>query len=529
MSYNLFLLGIAVSIFSAAVLVAIFANRVADQPIHGFWTAYWAVLLAGGAGLILAGTYLISDVYYVDQLVVLGLVTLLILYTAATNEKGADIVKSSTFLILLLFSILLFAAPQLLDRLTEIGTGGLKFAALERTDYSAIEREKSFKPTRLLRKLVRKEKPDAFENVVQQDAAMGRIEGYKLSAALSPYMEREMPSEAQKRKAWAESLYRRATQGEIGADVETVRRHLEAWTLVWEYEEFAKFFREKVRPILEEARERDEQGERRKAEDAVTRVLTLLEGSDGRRFAEGVYYHSYILAFLHLFRSDTDEAFRAAYDGAARFRRHINANETLRFLLWTQNNDSLTAKQYSETALASELAAPEKIKEGYDSALRWLGTALQQSSGKQKPILEAEIATVEKHRATYENKLIERFRAAATGAKNDVAYFAALERVDGEKARTYAEQAVDEDPDASNLDTLGFVTLRFAEPGERGRDQIREAIVLFERAKRLVVSREGDLEARKAFLKVIALHRREALNRLAQEPKKKDAERGAQR
>jgi hypothetical protein len=511
MSYDLFVAGIGLCVLALAGLVFFWANRFGGQPVGRSHILWPIAFMVAGMALAITGQFF-ADTYYLDQAIALGFLALLVVCLAATTERGADVVKSTAFAVLLFLSFLLLSGPPLLDRLTEIGTTGVKFALPEqaayRTAYSGPEKEKSFKPRRLLGRIQAK----AIERAILQDAAVHRTDGYRLSAFLISHAGGVLPSDAEGRKMWAENLYKRAVQGQVGADVETTKRHVEAWTRVWDYEEFAKICTGKIGRLLEQAIDEEKRGQRARAQGFGRGVLELLEKGEARRFAETVYYHSFLTTYLRLLTGDIDGAFSAAYHGAAKFPAHINSNETVRTLLWTENNDSSTAKRYMERALEGEENVLMRIKDNWDVALTRLG-ATATSANVTSKVIEAEIAEVQNHRKTYEERLSKRFRDAAIDAKNDIAYFAAMEVVDSDKAKKYAGDAVEAFPrEAAYLDTLGFVKLRFAEPGDKGRDEVVEALRLFDQA-RSFAAREKDAETRAALLKVIDLHRKEAVSR----------------
>lgn len=515
MSYTSFHVGMLILLLSGMGFL-FYRDRVL-HPLSAKLPSWINVLTAGlvtGVVLLLLGI-LKPDVLtgYIDEIVVLGVLLLALFYWSSQNPNVADILKSWGFVGLITLFLLVSYGSTLLDRIVEIGTGGVKLTALvvEQKVTPQIDKEREFKPEVILSTELL-----GLGDKSKQDAALFRLEAYTTGADLVLHMDRILPEADQHRLRWAKDVYDKAEKG--GATIETVRRlrNYQLWDKVVKYESFSELFERELKPKFMEALAEEKKGNRGRAQRIVRGdVIKMIEEKDEwRSFSGKVYYYSHLLSYIYMFSQDEERAMRQIYDAVVRFPDDINANNLLGAFLWAIRSDALGAARYMERSLAIARNLQEHVQNGYSQTLNRL---IEHKAGGnvRSEIVDHEMAALEGHRKAYQQQLMDRYARAQIELKNSIAYFLTVEGLEKEKARQYAREVYEANPKHHYyIDTHAYALARFAEHGEKGKEDIREGLRLFNKAE-AIAKQLTDRNRRRNALDIIHLHMNVARDELS--------------
>jgi tetratricopeptide (TPR) repeat protein len=513
MTYDLSLVGLVFSAVACGFLLFMLAALLVLKLKQPAWHALgWSVVLVVGLIVFSLGRIWLKDRYYVDETVAIAGGGLLLFYWASQNKNVLEILKSWGFVALTLMLAVVFFGPDLLERVTEIGTSGLKLAQPtdRRQVLARLNREPHVAPKELLAVALQ------VKAVAEKDVAVLRIRAYHLAANMITYADTVLSPEARRRETWANEIHQKAVKGQLLIDQRETKRHVDSWATVLRYEEFARFFEKHLEKDLKQAKRDEELGKRNRAARIVRKLLSRLQDSDAEKFAGSVYYYHYLLIQLHLYFRDLEATVTSAYEGVTRFRDDMNANLGLAEVLWFENSDALTAKRYYERALESATQTAATIDEEHRLTLGALTAARLQATGPKRDIIDREIDEVMKHRDSSVGKSLQgRYKGAQIALKNTIAYLAAVEGIDETKARAYAEEVYQsESTRPEYVDTYGYVKLRFAGGGETGKTEAKGALNLLKTAEELAKRRISDRDDLQGMLQTIRSHQREALQHL---------------
>jgi hypothetical protein len=428
-----------------------------------------------GAAVLVAGVILLFRfrrslfgrhlIFVYAVIVMIGIALLLLALGLFGNDKGVFVLYGSVLVVISTVLAILGEkdAKRLLSRVQKAGP--IEFsAAAERIQYYDVvqARERDFK------------KPSTrVDSVMQAGSALQKyVDLHRLEAlSFESRLVRENPPApgTQTRLDWIRSLPA-ATTAVLGSELEELER---LYKVITGYETFSTLFRTGIHTRMETART-----DRTQRTSKVREAIDII--NDFRRVTDpdSIPAHCLtILANLHLVIGENEAAFSTLYQAQSIFPRAIVSNHLLAFYLMDLANDSYTALAYEDKAL-------ESVREYQKSVTAWHADCAGRIKNMNNNLanhLRSELERYDGHQLEALQGWLDRLRRQI---ENNVANAIAMSELiyREEDAKRYALAAVESDPNnADYLDTLGLVKLTFG-MANRDREEVREALKLFNRA-----------------------------------------------
>lgn len=366
-------------------------------------------------------------------------------------------------------------------------------AALQRTEYfgvvDAVEREFRRPETRL-------RTAASLGRNLDKYVAFYKLEAYSLESRLI----RDtllVPPAWPLRKAWLDSLSPDVTATLGEAELKKLKR---LCRVVEGYHELRELFSSAIDNLIKEAETTPAEAETR-AQQGIDILNDFREEADHRDFLVPPHCLA-ILANLQLAVGKREAAFATLYRAQSQFPETFVSNYLLAFYLRDLADDNYNTVVYADKAIEAVCQMQDSLEQSY------LGAKARTRAAPMAPHLRAEVNPYEDY---LKRDLGDWLRLLRHEMENLAAYAIAsaglVYREDD--ARRYAESAVASSPTkAEYMDTLGLVKLTFGVVN-RDREEVREALKLFNRAAHYFEQRSGDHNRR-----LIRLHQRKAAEAL---------------